>query len=408
MNPYRIEVPNAHISRLVQEKAFRLGYNWVSNQNVVKLTLEPYLYFTPDGTIIYGRSHAHFRNDNWPEISWNDFLLISEARGYKIRVNYLDTDLALKQNTIRNIQEKLFSLGYRWVGNTLGRRPLMQENVYGYSIRTDMTFAMYMREETFNRSNQIEISLEDLMTSNQSIIINNQINQQNENMEITLTLQSAPKKSKNLTVGKSYVGIFTDANDTQVDSRKDAKYFYCVNDSGNEARYLIGLFAEPAPARPASPPRPARPTFQEILDTIKVYNTSVIYVFNGQNVQIFNEGYSDALNVDEVNCSCGIKSVNGLKDLMTQLRRINFSNVNLRELTGDQQIQLIDAIFKAIVLSTVEHLSAKYFLFSNVTEDEDILQIMDELTEKTGGTSPEPARNPNSGNEIKAWILVSE
>ena len=43
MESYKIRIPNADISRQVQEKAFRLGYKWASGDTIIRYTDNPRL-----------------------------------------------------------------------------------------------------------------------------------------------------------------------------------------------------------------------------------------------------------------------------------------------------------------------------------------------------------------------------
>jgi hypothetical protein len=409
MQAYKIRIPNLEVSNQVQLKAFEMGYIWTGCETRPIVTPQDLyaIYLSDSGRMFYGRNYNAPRFDRYPntEISWQDFLRIGEPVGYKLRMGNFDS-IGDKTAAVRSIQLKLFSLGYRWAGNTHQHQTLIHDNVYGFSIRTDMTFAMYMREMTFNNSPQTEILLEDLYSSEQTITVNNKTNQIVDQMEFTLQLHTAPKKAKNLTVGNSYTGIYTDENDSQVDRARDAKYFYCVNDSGNEARYAVTLFREPVAARPAPPPPPPTPTAEQILNTIVVRDNRTVYYFNGSEITLLQYGHGNAMSVAGVNCSCGIRAVDGLINLKSRIVNIPFVGNHLAPLTAEQRDAIKECVFKKIISSIVENTSARFFLFSNVTSNETIVSWMDELCSDMDGIQTERLINPNSDNEIKAWILT--
>jgi len=83
MQDYKIRIPNAEISRQVQEKAFELGHIWASHSTEILIT--PGL----DWIILYQNGTIQWRTDRqmqtsttgvqyYPEISYQDFLRLGE------------------------------------------------------------------------------------------------------------------------------------------------------------------------------------------------------------------------------------------------------------------------------------------------------------------------------------------
>ena len=138
----------------------------------------------------------------------------------------------------RQVQEKAFELGYDWNFNE-GKHKIVgsAEFLPNYLVKAltlNSNGNMY-RTDYFDESHYSEISYQDFLNIN---------NIMPEQKEITLRLAKQPAKAKNLTVGNEYTGIYTDAENTQVDDIKDAKYFFCVNNNHGEARYAINLFEQ--------------------------------------------------------------------------------------------------------------------------------------------------------------------
>ena len=77
MQDYKIRIPNAEISRQVQEKAFELGYLWASNDNIVRYTERDLLVIGNDWGI-YSPIELVFNNAPGREISYQDFLRLGE------------------------------------------------------------------------------------------------------------------------------------------------------------------------------------------------------------------------------------------------------------------------------------------------------------------------------------------
>lgn len=256
----------------------------------------------------------------------------------------------------------------------------------------------------FHQRSEPEISHEEFLKIGEEQQINNNMPDQNE---IELKLVKEPKKAKNLTVGNVYKGIYIDDEETQVDHLKDAKYFFCVNDSGKEARYSIDLFGsaeeviqKPVVKAPVAPLRPRELSLDEILETIN-YNaesTTAVLVENGRRVRVLKFGY-DAFCEDSSSISCGVSQLwdlnstfDGIRDYLTipgapfQLRR-----------------QIFKEMLKARINNSDE--SGRFIIMSTQTSEENVCIAIDELVEELGGCSIVGV-NPNSQNEIKVWTIA--
>ena len=318
MENYKIRIPNADISRQVQEKAFRLGYKWRSGGIYILEIPEI------DWIILYGNSSMQWRRNSqinpindttgvhlYPEISYQDFLALPE------------------------------------------------------------------QNEQTNKTTQIE---EKIMG------------------EITLNCIKEPQNAKNITVGRGYTGILINSDDTQVDTWNEASHFLCTNNKGTEAKYKLSLFERVAP------PEPAKLTMDQLIAALDVKANRVVVEYNGNEVDVVDRGYENSLSEGSSGCSCGIRSIDELGSLYDRLSNESYSHIE--EIVEDfDEYTLIEKLFEKIVVDAIEDVSAAFVLMSTVEDDSDVCEIVDRICEERNGWSTDYARNPNSGNDIKAWLI---
>jgi len=203
MQNYKIRIPNADISRQVQEKAFALGQTWASGGSEV---------FHPTGLdwiILYENGSIQWRTGRqmqttttgvqyYPEISYQDFLKLGEidVNNCKIRIP--------SGNIIFDLREKLESLGVKGYGNSPAIR------TYGYPYHSDLhgssrPMFMYVRdglssmigtEEYFNYRPEKELTVAQIMQLQPTI--NNITTEEIMSGEVTLKCITAPQKAKNI------------------------------------------------------------------------------------------------------------------------------------------------------------------------------------------------------------------
>lgn len=305
MQDYKIRIPNREIAKAVQDKAFELGYDWkISTQGVHVALVSECIFLYSDGKITHmPTAQGVFDEHRNPEISYQEFLQLGEAKQQQI----------------------------------------------------------YMEE-------------------------------------LELKLVVAPSRAKNVTVGKSYSGILIDAEDTQVDTFDDAEYFLCENDNGKEARYSIGLFEKPAV------PAPYVPSYEEIIDGIVVTETETYSTVNGVNFDLVDSGWGSLIYGD-VDCSCGAKTFDGINDLMADIEStVEASDYSFEY--PDEETLIVD-LFKAIVKEAIDRKTLAFAVFLTTNEDDRVTNAMDGLCEAdTASCFTGIKRNPNSGNNIKVWIIA--
>jgi len=325
---------------------------------------------------------------------------------YKIRIP--------NEEASRAVQQKAFELGYLWAsGDTTIRYTYNAQLVIGeeYGIYAPSQ-QVFDGLNSNSRVTFVDISVDDFLRIGEEQIINN--NNMSQQTEIELELVKQPQKAKNLTVGKVYKGIYIDDEETQVDRVKDAKYFYCVNDSGAEARYLVDLFgpvskkeARPVkekatpPPPPQPPPQPRVYTIEEVIASLNVSEGSVAAILreNGQRIPILGRGYS-SFSHNSSSISCGVFQIYGLNNAWDGLR--NLLNIGNIEVTTDIKKAVYSAMLKA-KMSSIQ--SCKFLMMSTQTEREELCEAIDEVVEELGGVSI-IGNNPNSGNEIKVWTIT--
>lgn len=313
-------------------------------------------------------------------------------QGYKIRIPSPEIS--------KLVQEKGFELGYRWDVRRHDLDNVKYTEFPELFFNEDKSIGYATNYIDSERRGRTLISYQDFLAIGEP-----EVNNQNNIImsEIKLKLQTAPKNAKNVTVGREYIGILINDEDTQVDSLKEAKFFYCTNNSGLEARYAIKLFAEPAIARPAPQPPPPPVVWREFVQTVGFdgQDFNCIIRDNTQHLGHLGENY---LEKQRAKCSCGIRDSDGINDLYGEITDFDF---NLPAEISNKRNELYDLLFKMAIEFWIKSDSSAFHLFSTTTEDnEEICDIMDQLLEEIGGYS-DTARNPNSSNEIQYWMFIT-
>lgn len=398
MQDYKIRIPNAEISRQVQEKAFELGYIWASGDVRIRYTDHEIAFYPRFIEIVSNRIFIPAEGNTVltiPEISYQDFLRLGEidVNNCKIRIP--------SGNIIFDLREKLESLGVKGYGNSPAIR------AYGYPDYSDLhgisrPMFMYVRdglssmigtEEYLNSRPEKELTVEQIMQLQSTI--NNTTTEEIMSGEITLKCITAPQKAKNITEGRDYTGILIDSDDTQVDSLREAKYFRCVNNNGIEAKYKLALFAKP------EPPRPQFPTWEQIESGIYINEEEeVVLYFNDEEHIIYDN--EDGLNLNSDMRCCGLDEIDGIQSLH---RSIEVScRFDLLEDNTNQQ-RLKDLVFKTLVNNAIEENSGAFRIFTLVSGHDAIDTLMQEIMAERGGVQTEYRRSTSSSNNIKVFVI---
>lgn len=303
---------------------------------------------------------------------------------YKIRIPNADIS--------RQVQEKAFELGYgrnRYLTNN----PSDCNHMYLYTDQSEPAWGTTV--EHFRNHSNPEISYQDFLRLGEQPIINNTTTEIMSG-EVTLKCITAPQKAKNIIEGRDYTGILIDSDDSQVDTLREATHFRCVNNNGIEAKYKLALFA------PIEPPSPPKITQQQFIDGLNILADRVSITFHGDTLRVLDFGYN-VLSDDGTTCSCGVHSSNGLDNLWDRLESDGIQNTSIIE--NYDADDLVDGIFKAIVLARVANVNAGLVLFSTTEDSSLVCELMDWLAENQGGHGTDFLTNPNSGNQIKAWLI---
>jgi len=398
MQDYKIRIPNADISRQVQDKAIELGwgknqycYDNIGNHEEIFI----FLYSGRNSHPSWSRSEDWFTAHWNPEISYQDFLKLGEidVNNCKIRLSWVDN---LDQLSI-----KLRDLGITPYGNgfsiirSLWSSTLDAENPPFILIRNGKT-TMVGTEQYFNQLPEKELTIAQIMQLQPTI--NNTTTEQIMSGEITLKCITAPQKAKNITVDRDYTGILIDSEDSQVDTLREATHFRCVNNNGIEAKYKLALFTTIAPP---PPPRPQFPTWEQIELGVQVNDDKeVVLYFNDEEYIIYDN--EDGLNINEDMRCCGLDEIDGIQSLH---RSIEAScRFDLLEDNTNQQ-KLKDLVFKTIVNNAIEENRGAFRIFTLVSGHDAIDTLMQEIMAERGGIETEYKRSTSSSNDIKVFVI---
>ncbi len=393
MQDYKIRIPNREISKAIQAKAYELGYRWRIDTHGRYIALESECIFLhSDGKITHmPTAQGVFDEHENPEISYQEFLHLGEISGYKVRIPRVEWG---NDNNVKPIYDKLVELGYKYRSESHRSYNNAPYDSVGLYLYPDKTMTMSKRVEMFDKHEFKEVDLQLLLDGK----IEEAKQQQIIMGELELKLVVSPKKAKNVTVGKSYNGILIDAEDTQVDTFEEAEYFRCENDNGKEARYSIGLFEKPVA------PAPYVPSYEEIIAGIVVAESETYSTVNGVNFDLVDSGW-DNLDSGDVNCSCGVKTFNGINNLMAEIEStVEGSDYSFEY--PDEETLVVD-LFKAIVKEAINRRTLAFAVFSTTDQDDRVINAMDSLCEADDASCFTGFKhNPNSGNNIKVWIIA--
>lgn len=194
------------------------------------------------------------------------------------------------------------------------------------------------------------------------------------------------RKNYSLTVGRQYTSDSTDMAEG---------YTSIVNDAGRRARYATDLFEDVVIATPTPD------TVQQILETVRVSATSDNIVLNftidGDNRRILNA----RLTEEGSNISCGVRQMSGLNGFTSRL----VNSLSEFEDRGDLVQQLINKAY-AMMVNSSESCS---IVILSTNDDENSQFSITDIALNLISVSSHRAMNPNSGNNIKLWIVdVSE
>ncbi len=201
-------------------------------------------------------------------------------------------------------------------------------------------------------------------------------------------------KSYALTAGKAYPVI-------SVTGRR----ITIVNDNNITAAYMASVFRnegkEEAIAK-AAPKAVVYPTVDEILATFNYNITEGNISFDVQgNAVVINA----SLGNSGTSISCGIRQISGLNDFFEICTE--YFEQELGHLPAELRDSIIDALFTASVLKFMENVtSVGLFLASTNTNHTEFARINALLAPYT--VQSHTCDNPNSGNEIKLWVLEQQ
>lgn len=211
----------------------------------------------------------------------------------------------------------------------------------------------------------------------------------------------------------------TENNDYDV-IREEDNFFIINNDNNKVVRYAKELFEEiednpiaeeeaapqrgrrgPQIAQQVAPPPPPPLTLQEIIDSIKYNNNTLIFKTTNRLDVVISNNF-DTNNA--TSASCGINDVSGINSTEEQINDIIIYCFD--DLNNDDQVELSKVLFKKCISNFVldnenTNREAAFSLLST-TADLDI-EFQDALSDLSVFKS-EIRHNPNSDNMIIVWM----
>lgn len=202
------------------------------------------------------------------------------------------------------------------------------------------------------------------------------------------------KAFKNLTTNQTYPVILKDGDYLFVRNNKDSVQKY-------HQKYFNNIMIPTTV--PVAPPVLAPLTEQEMIDSISVDDTEITFKTPCRN-EIFID-VNDFLNINETDISCGIIQISGINNLVDEIYD-HFTGENGFEDDSDELFKKLikTALSRDVILNLEDSKSFSFSLISTNQGCDTLDEILSEICEK----STDWVNNPNSGNNIKLWVLNND
>lgn len=196
-----------------------------------------------------------------------------------------------------------------------------------------------------------------------------------------------------LTEGKIYV------------AENESRDFYkLLNDNNIGVRYSKRLFRIARPDETGeveipvivTPPPPPALTERDLVNSITIATGQVTFIDFDRQRKIVRNAFSR----DNSAISCGVTQISGINSQISEIDEFF-------DLGDDDFVTIRKALFAACINEYVKSPRGltRGFIFgtmsTNISEDTDLMIVLDELADSTTPAK----RNPNSGNDIKVWIM---
>lgn len=195
-------------------------------------------------------------------------------------------------------------------------------------------------------------------------------------------------KNYALTNGRTYEVLLREGN-----------YVIVTNDNGRTQRYYAELFQEPAIEQPVEEAQPVAPrTEADMIASIEVINSVTVQFRDTEDeLQIIR---FERLNTGgRASASCGIGDCSGINNICDAIDRV------VDDL-DDDYINLRKALLKAVLNYNIhQQPSADRAMYLISTAVEDISDAMIEALDEFSNVVTDVINNPNSGNDIKTWLI---
>lgn len=164
-----------------------------------------------------------------------------------------------------------------------------------------------------------------------------------------------------------------------------------INDNNKVVNYHKNLFTE---VIEEPQPTVAARTEQDVIMSMVVRDDGTIIFTDLQNNEVTIE---NTLIIYDPVISCGITQIDGINNTIENIE-------NIVDTSDEDLIELKQQIFRLFIENSIRRDdNRRYFLFStNHNPDyEDYFSVLDAMSQGNFGWE----ENPNSGNDIKLWIL---
>lgn len=178
--------------------------------------------------------------------------------------------------------------------------------------------------------------------------------------------------------------------------RQEGDFLIIINDNDRAQRYSAELFGEvqEEPIAPAAPVVPR--TEADMINSIRIDGDGTMVFNDLQNDEIFIEPRIDTS--DRMEASCGIGDCFGIDEVCIAIDEV----VNDLD---DDYIALRKALLTKRLEYDIENPEEDRGMFIISTAINNIDDRYIEVLDLASDTQSDVVRNPNSGNQIKAWIF---
>jgi len=180
-------------------------------------------------------------------------------------------------------------------------------------------------------------------------------------------------------------------NEYSVEDTND-DFYLVINDNGKQVRYSKDLFEDVI----------LEDTIEQILERVSLNPNRVINSFSidGNNITFNNTTLLGCF--DNTHLSCGIGFITNINEAYNRIHTALIDYVN------ENRSDLVQQVFKKLFKLNVERINQpKLFYLSSTNTNYIHFEAIDSVLSQFT-VSGITGHNPNSGNEIKLWVMTKE